>query len=307
MVQWAGPRLTGDLVSAYREYTSKLTGGIFEPSKCTRITVQQGHEDDTLLDFFPTGFICHAGPYADKEQRLKDIVEWGAMYKIEAPLGTKPWATQQDDILCENLNANEAFVIISKGGEKVYYWLGEGANDDEKNYAKSLVEVLCPSAGVKDGFEEHSEPEEFWDIFLNGKTEYGSLKTLGVSPGFEPRLFQASTSQGYFHMKEIYNFCQEDLDNYAVMVLDLYMNIYIWVGLHSNKIELNQTRKKIQEYVEHIGDGRDINKVAYIEIDPCGEPLAFAISFPEWYDEYSQEWLEPDPYQAALAKIEADK
>jgi hypothetical protein len=39
VVQWCGPRLAGDEVSAYREYTSKLTGGIFEPAKCTRLTV----------------------------------------------------------------------------------------------------------------------------------------------------------------------------------------------------------------------------------------------------------------------------
>jgi len=32
------------------------------------------------------------------------------------------------------------------------------------------------------------------------------MKELGFAPGFNPRLFNCSNSQGYFHMKEIYNF-----------------------------------------------------------------------------------------------------
>jgi len=47
-----------------------LTGGEFRPNEWTRVSVKQGHEDDTLLTFFPAGFICHDGEYqslADRE------------------------------------------------------------------------------------------------------------------------------------------------------------------------------------------------------------------------------------------------
>jgi hypothetical protein len=40
-----------------------LTGGVFDPNNITRVSVRQGHEDDTLLTFFPDGFICHDGDY----------------------------------------------------------------------------------------------------------------------------------------------------------------------------------------------------------------------------------------------------
>lgn len=46
-----------------------LTGGILSPREITRLTVITGHEDDSLLTFFPKGFIVHDGervPLADR-------------------------------------------------------------------------------------------------------------------------------------------------------------------------------------------------------------------------------------------------
>ena len=46
------------------------------------------------------------------------------------------------------------------------------------------------------------------------------MKELGFAPGFEPRLFQISNASGYIHMRELYNFQQDDLSNNDVMILD---------------------------------------------------------------------------------------
>jgi hypothetical protein len=56
----------------------------------------QGHEDDTLLTFFPLGFICHDGPYQPMADRLNEIKEKGCLYKIQGPFGEKPQAIEQD-------------------------------------------------------------------------------------------------------------------------------------------------------------------------------------------------------------------
>ena len=52
------------------------------PREITRISVQQGHEDDTLLTFFQNGFICHDGPYQKLVDRLTQIASDGTMYRI---------------------------------------------------------------------------------------------------------------------------------------------------------------------------------------------------------------------------------
>lgn len=59
-----------------------LTGGVFAPREISRVTVMQGHEDDTLLNFFPSGFICHDGPYMPIGDRINAIKEKGCFYKI---------------------------------------------------------------------------------------------------------------------------------------------------------------------------------------------------------------------------------
>ena len=57
-------------------------------------------------------------------------------------------------VQCKNLNSNEAFVVVAKGGDAAFYWLGTGASEEEKAYAKTLGAILAPSASVNTGFEE---------------------------------------------------------------------------------------------------------------------------------------------------------
>jgi hypothetical protein len=63
MIQWFGPRLPSDEISRLRLHMDILTGGVFQPNIWTRVSVKQGHEDDTLLTFFKDGFVCHDGDY----------------------------------------------------------------------------------------------------------------------------------------------------------------------------------------------------------------------------------------------------
>jgi hypothetical protein len=43
-------------------HQTKLSNYVYSPKEITRVSVMQGHEDDSLLTFFPNGFICHDGP-----------------------------------------------------------------------------------------------------------------------------------------------------------------------------------------------------------------------------------------------------
>jgi hypothetical protein len=52
--------------------------------------------------------------------------------------------------------------VISKGGDAVYLWLGEGANEPEERLGKKLLEQYFDSANVKLTVKEGEEPEEFW-------------------------------------------------------------------------------------------------------------------------------------------------
>jgi hypothetical protein len=250
---------------------NKLTNNVLSPREITRQTVMQGHEDDTLLKFFPNGFICHDGARMDIPSLHQKIKDNGCLYRVQGPFGEQPQAIQQDLVLAKNLNSNEAFFAVAKGGDAAFYWLGEGASEDESNYAKKLADILAPNASVKTGFKEGEESEEFWAA-LGGKTAYSSMKEMGIAPGFEPRLFHCSNSQGYFHMKEIYNFSQTDLNNNDIMVLDAYNTVFMWIGRNSNDHERKNVMAKVEKYVNALTDGRDPAKIQLVQIDPCSEP-----------------------------------
>lgn len=248
-----------------------LTEGVFSPKEITRTSVMQGHEDQSLLQFFPKGFVCHDGARIPLATKLDNIKASGAMYRVQGPFGEKPQAIQQDILKCENLNSNESFVVIPAGGDICFCWNGEGASDDEKKEVEAYGGILLPGGSLST-FKEGEEPEEFWTA-LGGKTEYSSIKALGIVAGFNARLFQCSTAQGYFHMKECYNFSQHDLNNHDVMVLDAFSTLYLWIGLKSNKTEQKNCLKKVQKYVESISDGRDKSKINYVQVDPGSEPF----------------------------------
>ena len=59
--------------------------------------------------------------------------------------------------------------------------------------------------------------------------------------------------------------------------------------------------------VKEKSDGRDVENVNYVRIDPCSEPMNFTTHFPEWEEEVSEQWLEPDPYTKRMLEIEAAK
>jgi hypothetical protein len=102
------------------------------------------------------------------------------------------------------LNSGDAYLVIEAGGANTFLWLGEGANEPEILLGKKLQDTYW-STSNNVNIREGEESDDFW-ISLGGKSAYSSQKDTGIAAGFEPRLFQASNNQGYFHVEEMFNF-----------------------------------------------------------------------------------------------------
>ena len=173
-------------------------------------------------------------------------------------------------------------------GGHAFAWHGKGADESEKAYSEKLVGIL----GL-DGItvvQEGAESEDFWNA-VGGQTEYASEKVLRFAPGFQPRLFQITVAGGYSKFEEVKNFCQADLNNHDVMVLDAYSTIWVWVGSKSNKQERNNAHKKVDMYLSGLND-RDKSSVQISSLEPGFEPIQFTALFPEWEDEIVDTWFD---------------
>jgi Gelsolin repeat len=269
--------------------------------------VRKGHEEESLLSLFPKGFIVYqgkrTGPLSDKIAQIK---QQGSLFRIQAPFGDSARAIEQTDLKCERLNSGDAFIVSNVGGDQVYLWLGEGANEAEQKLGRALFEQFFTAASVKQEFKEGQEEDAFWEAFEGGKTEYSNTKDTGIAAGFEPRLFHASNNHGYFHVEEIPNFSQDDMMNDDIMLLDAYQTIYVWIGNQSNKFEKNGAYKTANRYIQSVRDERDKESVQIVEIEAGKEPPSFTVFFPEWRIEKAQKWLEIGE-QAAVAKKQEEE
>jgi hypothetical protein len=110
-----------------------------------------------------------------------------------------------------------------------------------------MVEKINQTCAIVE-VKEEKEGNDFWEA-LGGKTEYAKVKDSNMAAGFEPRLFNCSNREGYFFVKEIYNFCQEDMLNDDIMLLDTYSTVYVWIGNKSNSFEKKGAFKSAESYI----------------------------------------------------------
>lgn len=117
----------------------------------------------------------------------------------------------------------------------------------------------------------------------------------------------SASNEGKFWMNEVINFNQADLNINGVMVMDAYKTIYIWVGTGAAKRLLTNSRKKVDDYIKSIKDGRNQKDVVPIEINPAEEPMDFKSFFPEWEIEVVDNWFVPDPLTARKLAMQGER
>jgi hypothetical protein len=131
VIMWIGPHLSLDQYTETSKFFDVLTN-YTNSWEITRVRVKRGHEEESLLSLFPGGFVINMGYRTGSlVERATQIKANGAMFKIFAPYGDSAKAIEQEGVKCENLNSGDAFIIHPAGGDSVYLWMGNGANEAE--------------------------------------------------------------------------------------------------------------------------------------------------------------------------------
>jgi hypothetical protein len=153
-------------------------------------------------------------------------------------------------------------------------------------------------------FEERSEPAEFWAA-LGGQGEYVS-STPGEDASREPRLFQCSNSTGTFRVEEIEMFEQEDLLDDDVMLLDVYSQLYVWIGSQANAAESAKAIEFANAFIHNATDGRS-SDIPIVRITSGNEPAMFTTYFVGWDPELFNKKSFEDPYEKKLREANEKK
>ena len=130
-----------------------------------------------------------------------------------------------------------------------YVWIGEQCDEDEAKLAEQIALEMFDSDQYRISIiSEGEEPDEFWNG-LGGRKAYEKECTFMKYS----RLFRCSNDKGYFAISEkCADFCQDDLADEDIMILDNGTHVFIWVGTRCSDVEVKLAYKSAQVYVQNM-------------------------------------------------------
>ncbi len=305
---WQGNKSTADEKGAsallVRDMDDELKG------KAVQVRVTQGKEPAHFRDLFLGKFIVfsggrHAG-FKNSEETDSYDTDGVGLFQVQGTTASNTYAVQVPEV-ASSLNSGDCFILINP--THVYIWNGSGSNDSEKEYCREIANVLANDyQGTGDReivtLNEGEESEEFWQI-IGGKGDYpqfGNGDSFNYS--YEPRLFQASNATGAFRVEEISNYCQDDLTDDDIFILDTYNQIFVWTGKQSNQTENDRAVEFVYQYIAKSTE-RKPHEVVVIKVFSGHEPSMFTCHFRGWDNTLSESDNFSDPYAQKLSLINA--
>jgi len=132
----------------------------------------------------------------------------------------------------------------------VYVWIGSKADPEEANVAEEIAYNLYD----RDNFSlqvlnEGEEPENFFWVGIGEKKAYEKEADFMAFT----RLFRCSNEKGYFTVSEkCSDFCQDDLADDDIMILDSGDQVFLWMGPSCSEVEIKLALKSSKVYIQNL-------------------------------------------------------
>ncbi|XP_041931552.1 adseverin isoform X3 [Alosa sapidissima] len=272
---WQGSSSTREKLTASAIFTMDLDRSL--GGRPVQVRVTQGKEPAHLLSLFKdrplvvyrSGTSRKGGQTAPPPTRLfqvrRNLATITRIAEVEARAGS--------------LNSNDAYLLQVKGGQGVL-WRGRGATQEEEDGATYLSQLLHCSSLTH--ITEGHETGEFWSA-LGGKEEYQTSDRLeSQTLTHPPRLFACSNKSGKFVIEEVPDeWSQDDLAEDDVMLLDVWDQLFVWIGNDANELEKTESLKSAKAYIESDPSGRD-KGTSVVVVKQGHEPPTFTGWFLAW-------------------------
>ncbi|KAH0513463.1 Villin-1 [Microtus ochrogaster] len=173
---------------------------------------------------------------------------------------------------------------IFKGRMVVYQGGTSRENNTEPVPSTRLFQVRGTSANNTKAFEVTARATSLNsnDVFIL-KTPSCCYLWCGKEETqvINPRLFECSNQTGRFVATEIFDFSQDDLEEDDVFLLDVWDQVFFWIGKHANEEEKKAAATTVQEYLKTHPGNRDPD-TPIIVVKQGNEPPTFTGWFLAW-------------------------
>ncbi|XP_059178446.1 protein flightless-1 homolog [Physella acuta] len=216
----------------------------------------QQQENLKFLSHFKRKFIIKLGkrPAARPagSEKIKPATEFFQLRANGSPIATRCIQLEKPDAtwLCPRF----CFILMVPFDSDelkgiVYVWVGKKADHKEAKIAEEIAYSMYKEDFTIQMINEGEEPENFFWIGIGGRKSYEQ----DYSYMHYARLFRCSNEKGYFTVSEkCADFCQDDLADDDVMILDNGEQVYLWVGKKTSDVEIKLAFKSAQVYIQHL-------------------------------------------------------
>ncbi|KAM4697985.1 protein flightless-1 homolog [Rhinophrynus dorsalis] len=249
------------------------------PGKLEVVRMTQQQENAKFLSHFKRKFIIHKG-----KRKAKDVGLQPSLYHMRTNGSALCTRCIQVNTDCSLLNSEFCYILkvpfesIDNQGI-VYTWVGRAADPDEAKLAEDIMNHMFDDTYSKQVINEGEEPENFFWVGIGGQKPYDEdADYMKYS-----RLFRCSNEKGYFSVSEkCSDFCQDDLADDDIMLLDNGKEVYMWVGTQTSQVEIKLSLKACQVYIQHMRakDSEHPRKLRLVR--KGNEPHAFTRCFHAW-------------------------
>ncbi|XP_074821174.1 LOW QUALITY PROTEIN: protein flightless-1 homolog [Natator depressus] len=249
------------------------------PGKLEVVRMTQQQENPKFLSHFKRKFIIHKGKRKSKDNNLQP-----SLYHVRtngSALCTRCIQINTDSCL---LNSEFCFILkvpfeSTDNQGIVYTWVGRAADPEEAKLAEDIMNHMFDDSYSKQVINEGEEPENFFWVGIGGQKAYDEdADYMKYS-----RLFRCSNEKGYFAVSEkCSDFCQDDLADDDIMLLDNGREVYMWVGTQTSQVEIKLSLKACQVYIQHMRSKAAEHPRKLRLVRKGNEPHPFTRCFHAW-------------------------
>ncbi|XP_077019526.1 protein flightless-1 homolog isoform X2 [Tamandua tetradactyla] len=218
------------------------------PGKLEVVRMTQQQENPKFLSHFKRKFLIHRG------RRKAPRAQQPSLYQLRtngSALCTRCIQINTDSSL---LNSEFCFILKvpfeSEDNQGIVYaWVGRASDPDEAKLAEDILNTMFEASYSKQVINEGEEPENFFWVGIGAQKPYDDDAEYMK----HTRLFRCSNEKGYFAVTEkCSDFCQDDLADDDIMLLDNGHEVYMWVGTQTSQVEIKLSLKACQVYIQHM-------------------------------------------------------